>query len=66
MTGGRSWPAAGAEPAFDAPTRTIHLALAILGIAAVLHLGAVVLHSLAGKPIWRRMVFGARRKEALR
>jgi cytochrome b len=36
MTGERSWPAAGAEAAFDAPTRTIHLALAILGIAAVL------------------------------
>ena len=35
MTGGRSWPAAGAEAAFDAPTRTIHLALAILGIAPV-------------------------------
>jgi len=35
MTGGRSCPTAGAEGAFDAPTRTIHLALAILGIAAV-------------------------------
>jgi len=35
MTGGRSWPAARAEAAFDAPTRAIHLALALLGIAAL-------------------------------
>jgi hypothetical protein len=61
MTGGRSCPATGAEGAFDAPTRTIHLA--ILGIAAVV---SAVVHSLAGKPIWRRMAFGALRKEALR
>jgi len=63
MTGGRSCPATGAEGAYDAPTRTIHPVLAVLGIAAVV---STVVHSLAGKPIWRRMAFGALRKEALR
>ena len=36
MTGGQAFPAAVGEQAeFDAPTRTIHLALALLGIAAL-------------------------------
>jgi cytochrome b len=32
----------------------------------VLHIGAVVVHVLTGRPIWRRMAFGTLRKEAPR
>jgi hypothetical protein len=41
---------------YDAATRLIHLLLALLGLAAFAwHVGAVIVHSAAGHPIWRRM-----------